>query len=89
MKHTCHARGCPVSTLPKYFMCRRHWAMLPKEMRDAVWREYHQGQEVRKDPTPEYLEVTREAINWLWNHEQELAEKKAPKQGDLFTQEKD
>jgi len=27
-----------------------------------VWEEYVPGQEVRKDPTEEYLEVTRIAI---------------------------
>lgn len=34
-------------------------------MRDAVWENYTPGQERRKDPTAEYLRVTREAITWL------------------------
>jgi hypothetical protein len=34
--------------------------MVPKAMQDAVWANYRRGQEVRKDPTEEYLKVTRE-----------------------------
>ena len=25
MKHTCHAKGCPVPVPPEMLMCRRHW----------------------------------------------------------------
>ena len=65
MNHHCHAAGCNVSVPPKLFMCRRHWYMLPKSTRDAVWAAYVPGQEIRKDPTAEYLEVTGLAIEWL------------------------
>jgi hypothetical protein len=44
------------------FMCKKHWYMLPKATRDAVWAVYVPGQEERMDPTPEYLEVTSKAI---------------------------
>jgi len=63
--HTCHARGCNTPVPPRMFMCRGHWFSLPKAKRDAIWREYVPGQEVRKNPTPEYLAVARDAINWL------------------------
>jgi hypothetical protein len=46
-------------------MCPRHWFMLPRATRDAVWDVYVPGQELRMDPSPEYLEVARAAINWL------------------------
>jgi hypothetical protein len=47
------------------FMCKRHWYMLPKSMRDDVWMEYVPGQERRKDPTSAYLEVTAAAIRYI------------------------
>jgi hypothetical protein len=37
------------------FMCRKHWYMLTKEMRDKIWLYYAPGQERRKDPSPEYV----------------------------------
>ena len=64
-RHTCHATGCTVAVPPRMFMCKRHWFMLPKSTRDAVWAVYVPGQEIRKDPTDEYLTVTQNAIDWL------------------------
>jgi hypothetical protein len=63
--HTCHARGCNRPVPPKMFMCRTHWFSLPKPMRDAIWDVYVPGQEVRKDPSPEYIETAQAAIDWL------------------------
>ncbi len=67
--HTCHADGCDVAVPPRMFMCRRHWYMLPKAMRDAVWSEYVPGQESRKDPTGAYLHVAMTAVKWLADKE--------------------
>jgi hypothetical protein len=47
--HICHASGCPTPVPPKMFACRKHWFMLPKMYRDAIWNAYRPGQEVRKD----------------------------------------
>jgi hypothetical protein len=71
-EHTCHAAGCSTPVPPKMFMCRRHWFMLPKVMRDAVWATYVPGQEVRKDPSREYIDASTEAIRWLADYEAEL-----------------
>ena len=60
--HVCHATGCNTKVPPKMLMCRRHWFMVPKPLRDAVWREYRPGQEIRKDPTDEYMDVQRQAV---------------------------
>jgi hypothetical protein len=60
--HTCHAEACEVKVHPRFLMCRRHWAMVPPSIQRAVWNAYVPGQEVRKDPTPAYLEVMRLAI---------------------------
>lgn len=64
-EHLCHARGCKTPVPPLMFMCKPHWFMLPQRMRDAVWAEYVPGQEERKDPTPEYLAVTMECIDYV------------------------
>lgn len=65
MKHLCHAEDCDVEVPPRIFMCKTHWFMLPKQLRDALWAEYVPGQEIRKDPTREYLNVTRRCINFV------------------------
>lgn len=44
------------------FMCLTHWRKVPKTSQRAVWSAYVEGQEVRKDPTREYLDVTTRAI---------------------------
>jgi len=69
-EHTCHAIGCEKRTQPRMFMCGRHWAMLPKVHKDAIWANYVPGQERRKDPSPEYLAAAMEAINALFEIEQ-------------------
>lgn len=38
--HLCHARGCSVPVPPRMLMCRRHWFMVPRRLRLAVWAEY-------------------------------------------------
>ncbi len=43
-------------------MCFRHWSMVPSDVQARVWKAYVPGQEIRKDPTPEYLDVMQEAI---------------------------
>lgn len=63
MPHTCHAIGCDVPVPPRMLMCRRHWFMVPKALRDAVWDAYVVGQEVRKDPSDEWLDAAEAAIH--------------------------
>lgn len=36
--------------------------MVPKPVRDAIWREYQEGQEVNKKPSLRYLAVQRLAV---------------------------
>ncbi len=64
-EHTCHADSCQVHVPPKMFMCKKHWYMLPKAMRDEVWLTYALGQELRMDPSDEYLEVTQRCIDFV------------------------
>ena len=65
MAHLCHAKGCPAPVPPKMFMCKPHWFMLPKATRDRVWAVYRPGQEITKDPSNAYMDVTTRAIAWL------------------------
>jgi hypothetical protein len=39
--------------------CRQHWYVLPKSLRDAIWRQYRPGQETDKQPSHAYLAVQR------------------------------
>lgn len=64
-EHHCHARGCTIAVPPAMFMCKRHWFMLPKPMRDAIWQTYRKGQEIDKSPSAAYLDNARAAILWL------------------------
>lgn len=41
--HTCHAISCDTPVDPSLLMCRAHWFRVPLAMRNAVWREYHNG----------------------------------------------
>ncbi len=60
--HTCHAHGCEAAVPPSMVFCKLHWFSLRKPMRDAVWREYRQGQERDKKPSLRYLAVQQHAI---------------------------
>jgi hypothetical protein len=71
MKHTCHARNCAKEVPPKLLMCLKHWRMVPRDLQRAVWAAYHEGQEITKDPSLEYLRAARAAI-------QAVAAKEAP-----------
>lgn len=44
-------------------MCKRHWFMVPKVLRDALWAAYVPGQERRKDPTLAYLDAAMACVN--------------------------
>jgi len=61
-EHFCHAKACEVVVPPKRLMCKRHWFMVPADLRTEVWREYRPGQEADKEPTAAYLEAARKAI---------------------------
>lgn len=63
--HYCHATGCKRPVPPRMFMCAPDWRRLPPSLRAAVWRYYRPGQEVSKDPSPEYLQAARAAISYL------------------------
>lgn len=63
MGHKCHARGCAKEVAPRLLMCFRHWKLVPYALQKAVWDEYVPGQEIRKDPTLEYITAAHAAID--------------------------
>lgn len=83
MSHLCHWPGCETPVPPKLWGCREHWFKLPKRLRDAIWAAYVPGQEIRKDPSPEYIAVAQqvqefcEAYNFAQKKMVELANRKS------------
>lgn len=61
--HLCHAIDCEAAVPPRMHMCKRHWFMVPKALRDALWAAYVPGQERRKDPTSEYRRASALCVN--------------------------
>ena len=65
MKHTCHARGCPVSCPPQYLMCPRHWRRVHRKLQRAVWITYREGQCDDKRPSEEWHKAADAAIGYV------------------------
>jgi hypothetical protein len=63
--HLCHAVDCSERISPKLLMCPRHWYMVPPALRKRVWQTYRPGQEFDKCPSKAYLEVAKQAINFV------------------------
>ena len=49
--------------------------MLPKWLRDEVWRTYRPGQEITKDPSREYVEVIMQVQEWIAEYQKTNIEK--------------
>lgn len=62
MNHSCHAHGCLKLVPARLFVCPSHWRKLSAPLRRAIWTEYREGQEVKKNPTARYLCVQQRAI---------------------------
>ena len=63
MAHHCHARGCEVPVRPELLMCRRHWAMVPRELQRRVWATCRPGQCDDKRPSKEWMVAANAAID--------------------------
>ena len=61
--HTCHVPSCHVSVPRQMLMCKHHWYMVPKALRDRVWATYENGQEAGlATPSEAWHEAANEAI---------------------------
>lgn len=67
-KHTSHWPGCERQVPPAMWGCKGHWFKLPQYLRDAIWEAYVPGQEIRMDPSEEYLDVAYEVQCWIHNN---------------------
>jgi hypothetical protein len=66
--HECHWPGCDKQVPPALWGCREHWYKLPKPLRDRIWKTYQPGQEKTMTPSREYVQVAREAQEWIAAH---------------------
>jgi hypothetical protein len=60
--HTCHAINCYTPVPPQMLMCKRHWYMVPKSIREAVWANYRVGQCDDKAPSYAWRDAAYDAI---------------------------
>ena len=60
----CHWPTCTNPVQPKLWGCKYHWFKLPKRLRDKIWHSYVPGQEIRKDPSDKYFNVTEEVDHY-------------------------
>jgi hypothetical protein len=61
--HFCHAEGCETKVPPSMLMCLKHWRMVPKPLQNAVWEHYVPGQEIRMNPSGEYVVAAQAAVD--------------------------
>lgn len=66
--HTCHWPGCERQVPPAMWGCKEHWFKLPSDLRGRIWRAYRVGQEEDGRPSRAYLDVAREAQEWIAKH---------------------
>lgn len=76
MKHTCHWPSCKLEVAPSLWGCRKHWFMLPADIRYAIIKAYVPGQEIAKTPSKEYIKAANKAQEWIRDYE---AASKIPK----------
>jgi hypothetical protein len=65
MSHHCHATYCTTKVPPEMFMCKKHWFMLPKPIRDRIWQTYRLGQCDDWNITHEYANAAREGVAFI------------------------
>ncbi len=65
--HRCPAPGCPKAMPPDILACKPHWFMLPKELRDRIWKYYKRGQDIGS-ASEEYKAALQDAIAF-WSSE--------------------
>jgi hypothetical protein len=71
MTHSCAAKGCNKQVPLKMLMCKKHWFMVPKPMRDTIWAEYSPGQENDMSGlgNEAYMQAVKAAVDYLADQE--------------------
>lgn len=85
--HGCHWPGCGKQVPPAMWGCKGHWFALPKRLRDRIWQSYRPGQEVRMDPSAEYLAAADEVQRWIREYRISLGAKNQPPAPPLTNKE--
>jgi hypothetical protein len=67
-KHTCHWPGCKIRIPVHSPICDYHWNILPKHIRDLMFRHY-KSSNYRAKPNTEYLEAYNLARDWALRYE--------------------
>lgn len=64
LPHRCPARGCPAQIPQTMLFCRRHWFVVPKDMRDEIWRLYRAeaGSQAHRAACFEAIEFVNERL---------------------------
>jgi hypothetical protein len=65
VNHTCRWPGCTVDVPGGLWGCKSHWSALPQELRARISHTYRPGQEITKDPSPEYLAAAADVQKWI------------------------
>ena len=69
MAHTCHATGCKTVIPPEMWGCKKHWFMVPKSIRDRIWKTYRVGQCDDMNPSKSYCLAAKDAVIAVANKE--------------------
>jgi hypothetical protein len=80
--HHCHWPGCERQVPPAVWGCRPHWYALPEDLRNAIWRAYAPGQEVKGTPSADYIAAARAVQEWIKANQPPAAP--PPAQGSLL-----
>ena len=64
-RHGCHWPGCRQQVPPAMWGCRTHWFLIPKPLRDAIWRTYRPGQEEGGGVSTDYFEAAAAVQDWI------------------------
>lgn len=62
--HPCHWPNCPKRVARERLMCREHWTILPKDIRNAIYRGFRKGVE-----SPEYEAALAAVDDFIQHHE--------------------
>lgn len=65
MSHFCHWPECKTEVPPRLWGCKKHWFMLPKNLRDKIWETYVPGQEISKTPSAQYIKAATDVQEWI------------------------
>lgn len=66
--HTCHWPHCNRQVPPAMWGCKEHWYKLPEYFRVKIWAAYRIGQEIKMNPSKEYIAIAVETEKWIHDH---------------------